>query len=235
MSREKKKKKADAATAPARPKATCPVCEKERSLETMLAREAEVRRRGGWATVGWTVTAAQAKRLRWACDECLHARRALIATPWEQVYCCDMPYFAYADASCTCRDCRAEFVFKASEQLFWYETLEFTLSSWPVRCAACRKAVRAVKNRNDDLAKALHTLDPKDPDQLANVSTLYLELGLKAKAAEYLRRAKNKTRRRDRWEELVKRLEQIDALPKEIVIDIVIDGRTIRFRERAGR
>lgn len=214
------------------PKATCPVCEKERVLDALVAQEAEARRRGGWQTVGWAAQAAASKRLRWACTECLHAKRAVLATPWEQVYCCDTPYFAYRDTSATCRDCREPFVFKASEQKFWYETLKFTLSSWPVRCVACRKAVRSAKSRNEELAKALHALDPNDPDALAHVSSIYLAMGLRAKAADFLRRAKNKTRRRDRWEELVKRLEEVEGLGKETVIDIVVDGRTMRFRER---
>lgn len=213
-------------------KAFCPVCETDRPVEALLAQEAETRRRGGFATVGWTVQAAAAKRLKWACEPCISARRAVRGEPWEQVYCCDTPYFAYRDASATCRDCSATFVFKAAEQKFWYETLKFTLSSWPVRCVDCRKAVRAAKSRHDELAKALHALDSTDPDALAHISSLYLAMGLRAKAADYLRRAKNKTRRRDRWEELVKRLEDIETLPKETVIDIVIDGQKLRFRER---
>jgi len=226
----KKKPKAEELDVPR--KATCPVCEELRPLEALLAQEAENKRRGGWGTVGWTATAAVVRRLKWACEACIHARRAVLGVPWEQVYCCDTPYFAYRDTPATCRDCNETFVFKASEQKFWYETLKFTLSSWPVRCVACRKAVRTAKSRHDELAKALHALDPNDPDALAHLSSIYLAMGLRAKAADYLRRAKNKTRRRDRWEELVKRLEDLEAKGPETVIDIVVDGRTMRFRER---
>jgi hypothetical protein len=90
----------------------------------------------------------------------------------------------------------------------------------------------ARKQANTDLGRALAGLDPNNADQLAAISGLYLAMGLRTKAADYLRRAKNKTWRQSRWDDLVKRLEEIEAQGPETVINVRVGGRTLRFRER---
>ena len=213
-----------------REKATCPVCQEERDTAPILAVEKKVAHYR--TTPGWAVDLAKKKYLKWACLECLGRKHAIAADPSKQVYCCDIPWFAYCDKTLRCRDCENEFVFSASEHQFWYEELRFILSSYPVRCAPCRKKLRAARRANDELAQALAGLDPNNGEQLAHVSSLYLTLGLRAKAADYLRRAKNKTWQKSRWDALVKRLEEIEAQPAETVIDVLVGGRTLRFRER---
>ena len=92
---------------------------------------------------GWSVAAARAGVLEWACDHCLRAGRALEGHPAVQTWCDYHPYFAFIDTELRCGDCGQRFVFAAAEQRFLYETLKFWVQSRPKQCAACRRASRA--------------------------------------------------------------------------------------------
>lgn len=52
------------------------------------------------------------------------------------------PRHWYVDATFVCRDCGQEFVFKVSEQRFWYEERRFYVDSIPKACPNCRRAER---------------------------------------------------------------------------------------------
>lgn len=161
--------------------------------------------------LGWSVKAAQAhnRHLHWACQSCLSRGAALAADPLKQVYCCDTPYFAYADSPRNCVECGAEFVFAAAEQLHWYETLRFHLASQPIRCAPCRKRRRSGTTVRARIGETLAALDPNDAKQLAAVAALYEEIGSIEKAADYLRRAKNKARTQSEFLGLINKLESL--------------------------
>ena len=105
--------------------AECPACNVQRDVAPI--HEVEARLPGIPRVPSWAVSLAKTKRLAWGCEECLASGRALPADPTKQVYCCDVPYFAYRNMSVRCRDCGDDFVFGAAEQLFWYEELRFVL------------------------------------------------------------------------------------------------------------
>jgi Probable zinc-ribbon domain len=140
---------------------------------------------------GWS--AKYASHLVWACDDCLNAGWALEAKPWLQVRGYGLPVFAYVDQTRSCEDCGTTFVFSASEQAYWYETLEFVMHSIPKQCPECRKTRRRTKGVHLELGR-IHAQFTGTVAELIQLADLYLELGNAAKALEHLRRAKNKTR-----------------------------------------
>lgn len=90
----------------------------------------------------------------WACDVCLRAGKADIATITKQNYCWH-PRYAYFDSHFQCTSCGIAFVFDRSEKRFWYETLGFWIESEPRHCPACRKEVRQWKSENTKLSELL--------------------------------------------------------------------------------
>jgi hypothetical protein len=160
--------------------------------------------------LGWSVNAARNKWLSWACDACLKAGRALEAKPWLQRYGYNSPQFAYLDEARTCTDCGIEFVFAASEQAFWFETLEFLTYSRPKQCVSCRHKRRAIKQANLEIAEVLGSFEGSIPE-LLQLADLYTQLGNPAKSLEFLRRAKNKSRDEVEKQVLLERIAVIEG------------------------
>lgn len=71
-----------------------------------------------------------------------------------QVYCCDVPKYFYCDEDRTCVRCGRDFVFRASEQKYWYETLQFNFSAVPVRCLGCRRQRRSEHALREQIGRA---------------------------------------------------------------------------------
>lgn len=130
--------------------------------------------------------------LVWACDKCLADKKAIQATPANQLYCDDYPYLAYFSRTNRCRSCFNAFVFSAKEQQHWYETLRFWGMSVPVRCPACRKQLRHSRNLNTQLSELLKNGEPKDAETLQRVAALYRATGKAEKASVYERKAEKK-------------------------------------------
>ena len=194
--------------------AMCPCCLRVRtvspdsppfSIERQMEAQATT---PWWAKPGWTSRRNSA--VRWACSRCLADGRALQASPAAQTYCCSPPYLAYFDQTLKCTDCGQPFVFTKTEQRFWYETRSFIVQSRPKQCVRCRRARRVAKQSQARLQAALSRLDPRDPAQLAAVGMLYLELGSRRKAAEFLRRAKNRATNDNERLELLRALERAE-------------------------
>jgi hypothetical protein len=93
----------------------------------------------------------------------------------KQHYCpvCHVPKYFYQDITKTCLQCGADFVFSASEQKYWYESLKFHFDSVAVRCAECRKKRRSEKNLQAQIAesKAMLKKSPDDPALLLSFAT----------------------------------------------------------------
>ncbi len=157
---------------------------------------------------GWS--AKYASRLMWACDDCLSSGRALEAKPWLQVYGLGFPDFAYVDKTRTCEDCKTDFVFSASEQAYWYETLQFVSYSVPKQCPDCRRERRRTKGVHLELGR-IHSQFSGSVSELIQLAELYLELGHAEKGLEHLRRAKNKTRSVEMREGLLGRIATLEA------------------------
>jgi hypothetical protein len=131
-------------------KLRCPCCGKWRDVADTNLLRAE----NDWLATGafdvrrppgWSVKAARAGKLQWACRHCIKAGRALVGRPALQTWCDFDPYFAFIDTQIQCEDCGLAFVFAASEQQYWYETLKFYLQSRPKQCVACRRARREAR------------------------------------------------------------------------------------------
>ncbi len=84
-----------------------------------------------------------------------------------QVFCsmCHVPKYFYVDQTRTCVQCERSFVFAATEQKFWYETLQFNFDSVAVRCRSCRRYRRSLRALRAQIAAALAGLEenPDDP------------------------------------------------------------------------
>lgn len=164
---------------------------------------------------GWSVEAAQTGELQWACIPCFEAGRALEGQPALQTWCDFEPYFSFVDVDLRCEDCGQLFVFAATEQRHWYETLKFWVQSRPKQCPECRKTRRQRRRAGAQISTRLQTaieqLDSNDPESLTNVASLFLEAGSEQKAAMYLRRAKNKARTDEQRMAIIQRLERLGA------------------------
>lgn len=92
---------------------------------------------------------------------------ALRGDPSKQVFCSlhHVPKYFYVDEEQECVQCQESFVFEASEQRFWYETLKFNFTSVAIRCRKCRKRQRTERALHKQIAMAKHALvdDPDDP------------------------------------------------------------------------
>ena len=197
----------------------CPCCGQRRLAEqdqSPALDEALLSMRGGtphWAKgrPGWSVSSARRGDLVWACDSCLELGKAIRAKPWLQELCCDAPRFAYFAQAKTCRRCGRDFVFTALEQRRWYEEFKLPPSAEPIDCRTCRDAKRRRSRAATQLAERLEALDPHDPSQLAEIASLYLAIGSSRKAAEFLRRAKNRSADPGQVAELLERLVHLES------------------------
>lgn len=120
--------------------------------------------------------------LEWDLSELLIPPGAVRADPMLQNFCCSGPKLWYEDIERRCVQCQEAFVFTASEQRFWYETLHFNEASTAIRCLRCRKRRRTVASLHAQLALALRATEqaPKDADrwlELARVSGELRALG----------------------------------------------------------
>ena len=82
-------------------------------------------------------------------------------------------------------------MFSASEQKYWYETLQFNYSSYPKHCASCRKVKRKPKLLHKKLAELLGAED-QSTEVLTAIAETYAKLGILIKAKLFYAKAKNK-------------------------------------------
>jgi hypothetical protein len=190
----------------------CPVCGSKEKLETLLAIAPALG--GYWGDRNRLALGFRKGEIRWACEGCVQAGRALRASPSKEVHCLHPPYLAYYDDDIECEDCGQTFTFSAEEQRFWYEELQFLLRSRPKQCAPCRRRRRERKKAEAQLGPALAqlTVTPKEPQLLLQIADLYLEAGRPRKSAEYLRRAKNQVDDPTLLEELWARIRATEQL-----------------------
>lgn len=82
-----------------------------------------------------------------------------------QSYCAGhhVPKYFYVDEEHSCIQCGKDFVFTATEQRYWYETLRFNFSSIPVRCLACRRARRSEHALGEQIARARADVGKNNP------------------------------------------------------------------------
>lgn len=142
----------------------------------------------------------------WACDECLAAGRALAADVMRQAGCFDEAWAAYLPVVRVCRECRADFTVTPERQRRWHEVHGRYLGKVPTRCGVCGPRHGLRVRAQKALTAALVKLDGRDPLALLRVAELYGEMGLAAKAEEFVRRACNQAERLDRGAEIAGRV-----------------------------
>lgn len=97
----------------------------------------------------------------------------------KQVFCasCHPPKYFYVDETRRCVQCDQRFIFKATEQEYWYETRQFTFSSVPIRCQQCRRLRRSEHVLREQIANARRAVEeaPKDPAGLLALARAIVE------------------------------------------------------------
>ena len=188
---------------------TCPVCWEERTAE------------GAIGPLSWEpLFAALLKRANqpyearflYVCRVCIAEGRAIRADAWGQNAGDGGPRQAYFDVTLKCEDCQSDFTFTASEQQFWYEGLKFFEESRPKQCRRCRRIRRQRGALTAELGRA-KAVASKDPEILARIADIYIELGDIKKASLYLRRAKNRTADPTDKAALIERLAELSREP----------------------
>jgi hypothetical protein len=157
------------------------------------------RERPPWSERGqerdWLLRWARDGRIRWACQGCIDAGRAILADPNRQVRFDDVYCPVYRDLSLTCADCGADFVNTAEEQRVWYEEYRMRMTAGPGiprLCRSCRYDKRQRRRAMHALQARLRDYDPLRVDDLLEIAALYEAVGAADKAALFRRRAKNR-------------------------------------------
>jgi hypothetical protein len=105
---------------------------------------------------------------------------AVVGDVSKQVYCafCHAPKYYYVDEKRTCAQCGVHFVFSATEQKHWYETLQFHFDSTAIRCVKCRRQKRYERGAQMRLAEAgqRRKENPNDPGALLEFAESITEL-----------------------------------------------------------
>lgn len=201
---------------------TCPICGRERASARARGFLTVYRRQMRQAgAVFEAETLAEFFRrphpavasLRWACDDCLAAGRALPAKPWLQTFGLGPAHYAYWDRPGICQDCGEAFIFSASEQRYWYEIRKFIIDSHPKQCPRCRRRRRVRKGALLEVSRLMRALNgaAAGPALWIQLAEFYLRAEVTSRALEYYRRARNKARRTALPADLQVRLEALAA------------------------
>ena len=116
--------------------------------------------------------------------------RAVYANPRNQRFLDHPPHLAFFDITKTCSDCQETYVFKQSEQTFWYEERKFWVQARPVACAPCRKLRRRRIAALQAYEAKLRVLDKSNPAQWLELAGLLDVAGRTAKATEFRNRGR---------------------------------------------
>lgn len=129
-------------------------------------------------------------------DEYIYPDSVLVADTTKQKYSA-VPRLYYVDIVRSCRDCQHEFIFYATEQRHWYETLGFYIDADCVRCLKCRVTDQTLRRRFQRYSKTVSRKDLTDEEFITLLEdTLFLyESGL-LKTDQQLRRLRNQARKR---------------------------------------
>jgi hypothetical protein len=96
-----------------------------------------------------------------------------------QEYCVahHVPKYFYLDETKSCLQCGEPFVFRATEQKYWYETLKFNFGSVAVRCPSCRRKKRTEAALREQLGVVSRQLAerPDDPHLLLELCRITVE------------------------------------------------------------
>ena len=133
--------------------------------------------------------------LRWASGT-VYLDSVLIADATKQNYTVS-PHRYYVDSLKRCRDCQHEFIFFATEEQHWFETLGFFIGADCVRCPKCRTADQTLRRRFQRYSKNISRKDLSDEEFTTLLKdTLFLYESSLLKTDQQLRRLRNQARKR---------------------------------------
>lgn len=181
---------------------TCPCCNKAKTKEDMnfvLSRSEIIASDTRFCEQCWGSVESRKDNpfylpyKRWACDQCITNRKAILANPSRQQFQEDVPYFAYFDKELECVSCRATFIFTMETQQKWFEEwkLWVTQDSYPKNCPNCREQQRENKRLQRRLMELLKEEHSKDIQKLELIANIYKEMGNTGKYDLYLRKIIN--------------------------------------------
>jgi len=132
----------------------------------------------------------------YSADTQIYPESVLIADATKQNYTV-VPRRYYVDFLESCRICQHEFIFYATEQRHWYETLGFYIHAACVLCPKCRTTDQTFRRRFTRYSKNVPRKDLTDAEFTTLLGdTLFLyESGL-LKTDQQLRRLRNQARKR---------------------------------------
>ena len=127
----------------------------------------------------------------WACDTCVKKGKVVKANFYKQNYCLSGNFYVYRPEFIECESCQDIFVFGASEQKYWYETLGFIVYSKPKKCKKCYRKRNEARIRNTQLSDLLKRKDLSNIHEVNQVIEIYAALGKKEKV-KYFQSVKRK-------------------------------------------
>jgi len=113
----------------------------------------------------------------------------------------------YVDILKQCRDCHCEFIFFATEQQYWYETLGFFIDADCVRCPNCRTSDQTLRRRFKSYSKTVRRKKLNDHEFVALLEdALFLYEAGMIKSDQQVRRLRNQAKKRMPEAEIVMKL-----------------------------
>lgn len=102
----------------------------------------------------------------------------------------------YLDTLFKCKSCEKYFIFFASEQKYWYETLRFNINARPIECSPCRVGSKKIKNASKMLAEFIlkDELSESERKDLERASSILFEAGVIKKSGT-LQKIRNKIKK----------------------------------------
>lgn len=141
-------------------------------------------------------------QIKWACNECLGKKRALISeTINEQRKSHKPPIFAFFDLKSQCTKCNSEFIFKKDEWKYWIDELRFFYQTTKKYCENCNTIEKLKKKLSKKIAEQRELkIGEKFVNLALEISDIYKELEMNEKDKGYLKSIINKFKDEDKIE-----------------------------------
>lgn len=174
-------------------KLQCPCCKKykeKNQVRTLINQMHPLHPKGFNVDFDWLCRVMSSGYKRWACDDCIKSKKAIISDPKQMNFSVMPKYLAYFNEERTCFDCKKDYIFSAEEQKYWFETLNFWHDAIPNGCKLCRKKIRHQKELVKRLSYLLENLDKNNREALLEIAQIYNEMGKEEKVKHYTALAK---------------------------------------------
>jgi len=132
--------------------------------------------------------------IKWACNECLGRKKALISTTiTTQREGNTAPVFAFFDFKSSCAKCHKDFIFKKEEWKYWIDELNFYYQTTKKYCERCYPIEKLKKCLSSNISELeAKSFGQEYVDLALEVSEIYLKLNNREKSKGYLKSIINK-------------------------------------------